>query len=82
MFFTNLQSFVPCDDVFYPHPMASTPSDSVLVKGTVLTATLGAGSCIQPKLLFLSAGTGAESSGLKLQTGKGFCSSRKTQHQH
>lgn len=62
--------------MFHPCSTLSTP-DSVLVKGTVLTATVGAGSCIQPKLLFLSAGTGTESRGLKLQKGKGFLFLRK-----
>lgn len=57
--------------------MLSTPPDSVPVKGTALTATVGVGSCIQPKLLFMSAGTGTESTGLKLQKGKFWLFLRK-----
>ena len=69
------RALCPCDDMLYPQSTLSTPPDSVAVKGTALTdrgtaPTIGAGSCIQPKLLFVFAGTGTESSGLKLQKGK------------
>lgn len=56
--------------MFYPFSMLSTPPVSVPVKVTTLTATIGAGSCIQPKSLFMSSGTETESRGLKLQKGK------------
>lgn len=57
--------------------MLGTPPDSMPVKGTALTATVGAGSRIQSKLLFMSAGTGTESSGLRLQIGKFWLFLRK-----